>query len=63
MKQFVIYIVILFISPSLAFYIPGVAPREYEEKEDVEIKVSTYLPCHISNLCGPKLKAHLLSAS
>jgi len=34
---------LLLINCSTAFYIPGVAPREYEEHEIVEIKVDYVL--------------------
>ena len=45
MKHFfgiVFFVYVLYILPSSSFYIPGVAPKEYLQGDEVEIKVNLF---------------------
>ena len=35
--------IVLFVPPTISFYIPGVAPQNFEKGENVEVKVSDRL--------------------
>ena len=37
--KLIVFVLVIFINPSTSFYIPGVAPIEYQASQSVEIKV------------------------
>lgn len=46
MRVFSLLSLVLFIPPTIPFYIPGVAPRNFQKGEDVEVKVIDSLIDH-----------------